>query len=90
MPEPKYKEYYDLASKASFQNWQTVKASQFCGCYSCCRIFPSSEVTECIPDGSLMTAVCPHCGIDAVIGEDSGIPIRKDVLDELQVRWFGR
>ena len=88
--EKKYEEFYDLASKASFRNWHSVKRSEFCGCYFCCRIFPSSEVTECIPDNDLTTAVCPHCGIDSVIGDNSGIPIRKDVLEELRRFWFSQ
>ncbi|MBO4536034.1 MAG: cytoplasmic protein [Bacteroidales bacterium] len=89
--EKKYVKFYNLAGKASFENWNSVKKSTMCGCYYCGHIFPSSEVTDddWVPDLHGRTVVCPHCGIDAVIGDESGIPIQKDVLDELYERWFG-
>lgn len=34
------------------------------------------------------TAVCPHCGIDAVIGEGSGYPITKQFLEKMKQYWF--
>jgi hypothetical protein len=35
------------------------------------------------------TALCPHCGIDAVIGDASGFPITKEFLSEMCQAWFG-
>ena len=89
MRRKKYEALYKEAGRASFRNWSNVKRSELCGCYHCCRIFSSSEVTECIPDNDLTTAVCPHCGIDAVLGDASGIPLQKDILEELRAYWFG-
>ena len=91
MTEKKYERYYRLASKASFENWKSVKESTLCGCYYCCRIFPSSEVTDAdwVPDLHGRTVTCPHCYIDSVIGDKAGIPIQKDVLEELYECWFG-
>ena len=85
MTKKKYKKYYGLAGKASFENWNNVKESNMCGCYYCCRIFPSSKVTDAdwVPDAHGRTVLCPYCGIDAVLGDASGIPIQKDVLEEL-------
>ena len=87
MKEKKYEKYYTLASKASFENWDSVKASHICGCYSCCRIFPSSKVTEedWTQDRHGRTVLCPYCSVDSVIGDVSGIPIRRDVLEEKDV-----
>jgi hypothetical protein len=34
------------------------------------------------------TAVCPHCGVDAVVGSASGIPIMPGVLRRAHERWF--
>ena len=34
------------------------------------------------------TAVCPYCGIDAVIGESSGYPITAEFLKRMRKRWF--
>ena len=91
MTEKKYERYYDLAGKASFENWESVRNSDICGCYYCRSIFPSSEVTEndWIPDKHGMTVLCPKCHIDSVIGDASGIPIREDVLEELHQAKFG-
>ena len=86
----KYVKYYALAGKASFENWNSVKSSKMCGCYYCCSIFPSSAVTDedWVPDRHGRTVLCPKCGIDAVIGDASGIPIQKDVLKELYEEEF--
>ena len=91
MTEKKYTRYYALAGKASFENWESVKSSKMCGCYYCGSIFPSSEITEndWTPDKHGRTVLCPKCSIDAVIGDASGIPIRKDVLEELYQEKFG-
>ena len=92
MNEKKYERYYGLAGNASFENWNEVKDSVMCGCYYCEAIFPSSAVTD--EDWTLdlhgRTVLCPECGIDAVIGDLSGIPIRKDVLEELHEYKFLR
>ena len=89
MTEKKYERYYGLAGDASFENWKSVKKSEMCGCYYCCSIFPSSEVTDWTPDRHGRTALCPRCSIDSVIGDASGIPIQKDVLEELYQYQFG-
>ena len=91
MTDKKYERYYDLAGKASFENWDSVMHSKLCGCYYCCSIFPSSRITDddWTPDLHGRTVLCPECGIDAVIGDASGIPIRKDVLEELYQVKFG-
>ena len=90
MSDRKYERYYRLAGKASLENWNEVKRSRRCGCYYCESIFPSSEVTEedWMPDLHGRTVLCPRCGIDAVIGDRSGIPIREDVLEELYEHLF--
>lgn len=91
MNERKYERYYSLAGKASFENWDTVKRSGMCGCYYCGSIFPASEVGEddWTPDWHGRTVLCPRCGIDAVLGDACGIPIREDVLEELYEEKFG-
>ena len=90
MTEKKYERYYDLASKVSYENWNSVKNSKMCGCYYCCSIFPSADVTDddWIQDLHGRTVLCPKCSIDSVIGDASGIPIRKDVLEELYQEKF--
>ena len=86
--EKKYEQYYELASESSYRNSRSVLDSSRCGCYFCRKIFPPDEIRSFIDYAS--TAMCPYCGIDSVIGDASGIPIREDVLEELHERWFGR
>ena len=56
--------------------------------FSCCEIFPPSEITDYLPDEP-PTALCPYCHIDAVIGDASGFPITDEFLTEMKRRWFG-
>ena len=85
MTEKKYERYYGLADKATSHNRATVEGSGLCGCGYCGGIFPSSAVTEKLLDGD--TVLCPRCYNEFVIGDASGIPVRKDVLEELH-DWF--
>ena len=50
------------------------------------RNFSSKKITEWWDDDN--TAVCPHCGIDSIIGESSGFKITEMLLSEMHKRWF--
>ena len=58
-----------------------------CGCFYCLRIYHPIEIREWIAD-EWGTAICPYCGVDAVIGESSGYPITKEFLERMRHRWF--
>lgn len=74
------------AKEYATHNRQTLSAEQSCGCFYCLRIFDSKEIEW--PDEADDTAMCPYCGIDAVIGERFGIPITKQLLKNLREYWF--
>lgn len=59
-----------------------------CGCFYCGKIFNPAEIQSWLDDEK-GTAVCPYCGIDAVIGESSGFPISEAFLDEMYRHWYG-
>jgi hypothetical protein len=66
---------------------EELQASEQCGCFCCQKIFHPDEITEWVnPGGS--TALCPHCGIDAVIGSESGYPITTEFLTAMGEHWF--
>jgi hypothetical protein len=74
-----------------------VKASAACGCFYCQKSYPPSEVEDWIEEtgGELSqrpdpwTALCPHCGIDSVIGDASGFPAADPkFLAAMHDRWF--
>ncbi len=82
------------------KNTQLIKAHEFCsnhkdallkdekcGCFYCLAIFNPNEIKEWVEDKS-ETALCPYCGIDAVMGESSGFAITKDFLKEMKEYWF--
>lgn len=41
-----------------------------------------------IKDGEGETALCPYCGIDAVIGDGCGLTLDEKILKELNKIWF--
>ena len=66
-------------------NRMELEASEVCGCIACERIYFPSEIVRWVEEG---TALCPHCGADAVVGSASGIPIMPGVLRRAHERWF--
>lgn len=70
----------------TMRNRTEIDASQTCGCISCCGIYPASEVVDYIDGGE--TALCPECGIDAVIGDGTGISLDLLTLNELNKEFF--
>jgi hypothetical protein len=81
----------EIAYKFCFKNELSVKNSTICGCFKCLEIYPSSLVSENNifgePDGG-RTVFCPHCGIDAVIGDTSNFPIITAFLMAMNLHYF--
>ena len=82
---------YDKAHKLSMMHRGQIMESSLCGCFYCLYIFPKEEIEEWIdseskPEGE--TALCPKCGIDAVIGDKSGFDISKEFLTHMNLYWF--
>jgi hypothetical protein len=38
--------------------------------------------------GEGQTALCAKCGIDSVVGDESGFPITRDFMAEMHQHWF--
>ena len=68
-------------------NCQALKQDQLCGCFYCLKTFRSGDITQWYGDLD-DSAVCPNCGIDAVIGESSGMPITREFLKLMRQYWF--
>lgn len=63
------------------------------GCFFCLEVYPAVEVWEWIremkEDQEFLTAMCPKCGIDAVIGDASGYPgADARFLERMKRHWF--
>jgi hypothetical protein len=81
----------DAAVKASRNHRKQVEASPVCGCYHCLKTFAPSliiEWTKPSRNGLSQTAICPHCGTNAVIGSNAGFPLTPEFLEELNLHWF--
>lgn len=71
----------EQATVLSFYNVEMLESTPRVGCYSCIRTFDAGEVVERTDDGA--TALCPHCGIDAIVPYDD-----TALLMCMCERWF--
>jgi hypothetical protein len=74
------------AHKFSSHHKKGLEEDKKCGCFYCLEIYSPTLITEWIDRDQ--TAICPHCGIDSVIGESSGFPITKEFLEKMNQAWF--
>lgn len=83
-------DFLHQAHKASFENEKQILVSVMVGCFYCKRVFPATDITEedYILDKNAKTAECPHCGIDSVIGDASGIELSADFLEAMNKGFF--
>lgn len=65
-------------------------ASERCGCFHSGAIFCPAEIDVWTDEweGVGRTAICPRCGIDAVIGSESGYPITPAFMQTMKAHWF--
>ena len=78
---------YVEAHKFSSNHRKKLLKDKKCGCFYCLEIFDPKEIEDWDEDVS-GTAICPYCGVDAVIGEHSGYPITTEFLKKMQEYWF--
>lgn len=83
---------YVAAHAFSGNHKPELQRDRICGCFYCLKIFSPSEIEEWLIEDNRVdkrgTAICPHCGIDSVIGESSGYPITKEFLQKMHARWM--
>jgi hypothetical protein len=51
-------------------------------------LYAPSEIVDWMGDEADLTADCPQCGLDAVIGSAAGFPITSDFLKLMNQHWF--
>lgn len=76
----------ELAHRHSIRHRSEVLASSMCGCFYCRRQFLPNTIEVWADNGG--TAICPNCGIDAVIGDASGFPVTVEFLSQMHDHWF--
>jgi hypothetical protein len=70
----------------SSQHRALLQQSERCGCFYCLEIFNYSEIEEWCDDEQ--TAICPHCGIDAVLGSASVEALTPELLKAMHQAYF--
>ena len=79
----------EAAHRHSDHHRAEVEASAVCGCFYCLAVYTPPTITEWVDEGDGgETAVCPACGVDAVLGDASGLPITDGFLRAMKRRWF--
>ncbi len=77
------------AHRHSSHHRAEVMASSICGCFYCCKTFRPKRIKKITWIDNGNTALCPYCGIDAVIGSASGETIIQAFLEDMRQHWFG-
>jgi hypothetical protein len=70
--------------------------SERAGCFYCRRTFDPREINEWIDGPQVasdetsdgVTALCPRCGIDAVLPSAMPVPLTDELLAQMHSRWF--
>lgn len=88
VPQLHYRDYYVLNSQSAY-NKHLVEEARECGCFHCGSRFTSKEITNWLKeaDGD-DTALCPYCGVDAVIVGTDRLPLSTALLSMLYEDWF--
>ena len=76
----------DAAHGFSSLHRAQIEASDICGCFYCLAVFPPERIVEWVD--SDRTALCPKCGIDSVVGSESGVPLTPEFLSQMRHHWF--
>ena len=69
-----------LFKAAHFHRFEVFHSEQ-CACYACMKTFKPTAITEWTDKD--MTALCPHCGQDAVLPDYKGTSIDQTTLQEM-------
>jgi hypothetical protein len=74
----------------SIDHRRLLAQSERCGCFHCLSIFTPDAITRWTDEvnGQGVTALCPRCGIDSVIGSASGFPVERGFLDRMRQHWM--
>lgn len=78
---------YTEAHACCTRNREMLEKDARCGCFHCLRVYDPVQIQKWIDNGQ--TALCPHCGVDSVIGEGTGYPLTDVFLKGMHKRWFG-
>lgn len=67
-----------------------ILQSKRCHCLFCRHSFDSKKIVNWAGNDGSASAVCPECGMDAVVGDASGYEFTKESLKEVNQAIFGK
>mgnify|MGYP003341055806 FL=1 len=70
----------------TMKNRGIIESSTKAGCMYCGKIYEAKEIKN-YTDGQ-KTCLCPHCNVDAVIGDQSGYELTEQSLAYANQYWF--
>jgi hypothetical protein len=77
-------------------NREALEQSQFAGCFYCLAVFDPKEIMDWV-DGPFVdtgdtsdgiTALCPRCGIDAVLPSNAPFVLDNELLSAMHTYFF--
>lgn len=71
--------------KFSSNNLESLSVSLIAGCFHCLETYYPAQVKSWTDRNS--TALCPYCGVDAVLGS-AAAPLSKTLLQDMHAYWF--
>ncbi|MCQ2798360.1 MAG: sel1 repeat family protein [Bacilli bacterium] len=74
--------------KHANNNELDILSSNMCSCVFCRHTYSAREVKDWISTDGGTNALCPNCGIDAVIGDSTGFTFDKASLKEINLYFY--
>lgn len=81
----------EVQHELSSMHRKEVEDAGYCGCCYCQESFPADKIDSWIDSNSAgegQTAICPLCGIDAIIPSQNGEPIDGRLLEAMHQQYF--
>ena len=78
-------EYQKILRARSMNNRGALLDSRECGCFFCLKMFKPDQIIKWIHEE---TALCPFCGVDAVIPESCDYKLDDSLLLAMKEFWF--
>ncbi len=86
----------ELLHSQSTGHRAAIERSTICGCFHCQERFHPAEISSWVDSPAVgrgaagQTALCPRCGVDAVLPERNRVyPMGVALLRFMHRRWFG-
>lgn len=87
--EKKKRPDYVEAHLHSYRNEKEIKASTLCACFHCEQFFVPQQIEAWLTESNgELTALCPYCGLDSVIGDAAGYELTALFVQKMHDYWF--